>query len=124
VRRRGQMIVRGRVVIEDAAVTARFQPQVVRQTGVEAGRGIDLRGVRRLRHEHTMEVRCGRVPGNVRPGMVLQHDEEHDRRPKRCPERTHTSGRMPRSTRTRPTRRKLSSETSTTVPAHGVTPNG
>ena len=65
-------------VVGDVEVRAGFQPQVVRQTGVEAGRREILFRVRGHRQDRVVEVRRQRrVAADRTPVLVLHRNDEH-----------------------------------------------
>src|SRR5881275_2076391 len=75
---RGALVSRRRGVIgRYAEIGPGFQPQVVGQTRVDAGRIEVLRGVRAYGEQGVIYVGRGRTARDSRPIVVLHHDEEN-----------------------------------------------
>src|SRR5207244_7773139 len=75
--RRALVILLRVVVIEDAEVGARFEPQVVGLARMNARGVVVLLRVRGPRQQRAVDVRGRRAPRDARPVVVLHQDEEH-----------------------------------------------
>jgi len=59
------MVAGRRPVVEDAAVAARLEPQVIGQAGMETGRVIVLCGARGQREQRAVEVGADALPAKL-----------------------------------------------------------
>src|SRR5256885_12610265 len=76
--RRGALVNRRRGAIgQYAEIGPGFQPQVVGQARVDTGRIEVLRGVRAYGEQGVIYVGRGRTARDIRPIVVLHHDEEN-----------------------------------------------
>src|ERR1700684_2276470 len=74
---RGALMIDGRaIIIADAKIRSGLQPQIVWFTWV-VPRGVEvLLSMRSDGKERLVDIRCGRAILNVRPVVVLHHDEK------------------------------------------------
>lgn len=70
------MVRRRRVIVQNAEVRARFEPEIVRQARMNPGRIVILTAVRRHRQQRVVDV--GRLPitYDARPIVVLHQDNK------------------------------------------------
>ena len=75
--RRILMVVRRIVVVQNAKIRARFEPQIIGQTRVQARRIVVFLAISSQRQQRVIQVGCIRAALEIRPIVVLEHDDEH-----------------------------------------------